>query len=529
MKPLVDILRSQASAIGGSLAARLEPSDCSQLAESQAGSCAALLAALEAVAEESASPAADQWAARFYAEVGPLGLDYDDVLAVLRRLERAVRVQVLRLVDNRRDLLVLLNQLSNAVDTLRRAYTEASFRAPAADSAPAAEQGRTAELEEALAESEARKRAILESSLDPIITVDAQGLITEFNRAAETAFGRPRRDVLGTKPSDVLFPTTRQKQQERIERYLSVGEGSLLGRRTEIVAARADGAAFDAELAMTFSIERGQPVLTFFVRDISERKRAEAEQARYREELERSNRELERFAYVVSHDLQEPLRKIRVFGQRLVSAAGPSLDEAARGDLGRITDAAERMEQLIEGLLRFARVTTKPRKFAPVDLNRIAAEVLSDLQARIEENGAEVVVEPLPQVASDPLEMRQLLQNLIGNALKFRHPDRASQVHVSSEPVERAAEPGQPLRSWCRLAVRDNGIGFELHQAERIFGLFQRLHARGEYEGTGVGLAICRKIAERHGGAITAHAIPGDGATFEVLLPLDQPAADDHA
>jgi PAS domain S-box-containing protein len=510
VKPLVDILRSQATAIAGSLAARLEPSDCSQLAESEAGSCAALLAVLEAAADEQPDlSATEQWAARFHAEVGLLGLDYDDVLAVLRRLERAVRVQVLKLVDNRRELLVLLNQLSNAVDTLRRAYTEASFRPPAA-AAHAAEQGRTAELEEALAESEARKRAILESSLDPIITVDAQGLITEFNRAAEAAFGRSRREVLGTQPSEVLFPSARQKQQARIERYLSAGEGSLLGQRTEIVAARADGATFDAELAMTFSIERGQPVLTFFVRDISERKRAEADQARYREELERSNRELERFAYVVSHDLQEPLRKIRVFGQRLVAGAGPALE-------------------LIEGLLRFARVTTKPRKFAPVDLNRIAAEVLSDLQTRIEEHGARVVVEPLPHLESDPLEMRQLLQNLIGNALKFRHPDRPPEVHVSSEPVERAAEPGQPPRPWCRLAVRDNGIGFELHQAERIFGLFQRLHARGEYEGTGVGLTICRKIAERHGGSITAHAIPGDGATFEVLLPLEQPAADDHA
>jgi two-component system sensor kinase FixL len=523
VKPLVDILRSHAPAIAESLAARLEPSDYRQLAETASGSCAALLTVLAAAQEEAQSPAVVEWATRFHAEVGLLGLDYDDVLAVLRRLERAVRVQVLKLVDNRRELLVLLNQLSNAVDTLRRTYTEAHFSAPAANSP------RMAELEEALAECEARKRAILESALDPIITVNAQGLITEFNRAAEAAFGRPRRDVLGTQPSDVLFPTARQRQQDRIERYLSAGEGSLLGRRTEIVAARADGATFDAELAMTFSLERGQPVLTFFVRDISARKRAEADQARYRAELERSNRELERFAYVVSHDLQEPLRKIRVFGQRLVAMAGPGLDEAARGDLGRITDAAERMEQLIEGLLRFARVTTKAHTFAPVDLNRVAAEVLSDLQTRIEDTAAQVEVEPLPQVEADPLEIRQLLQNLIGNALKFRHPDRAPRVRVSSEPVERAPEPGQAPRPWCRLSVRDNGIGFELHQAERIFGLFQRLHARDAYEGTGVGLAICRKIAERHGGSITAHAMPDQGATFEVLLPLQQPTADDHA
>lgn len=522
MKPLVDILRSHQEAIAQSLAARLEQSDCCLLAQTGPGSCSALLAALAAAVEDADSPAAADWAKRMSGEVGRLDLVYPDVLAVLRRLERAVRVQVVKLADNRKQLMGLLNQLSNAVDALRRAYTEASF----AQLAPAADQQR---IEEALAESEARKRAILESSLDPIITIDAEGLITEFNRAAELAFGRPRRDVLGTKPSDVLFPTARQKQQDRIDRYLAVGEGSLLGRRTEIVAARSSGETFDAELAMTLSTERGQPVLTFFVRDISQRKRAEADQARYRDELERSNRELERFAYVVSHDLQEPLRKIRVFGARLAAGAGPALDEPARQDLDRITDAAERMERLIQGLLQFSRVTIQARRFEPVDLNQVAAEVLSDLQTRVDETAARVEIGPLPRLDADPLHMRQLLQNLIGNALKFRHPQRPPVVRVRCEFLERESQPDRLPEPWCRLSIHDNGIGFELHQAERIFGLFQRLHAREAYEGTGVGLAICRKIAENHRGTICAHAKPDEGATFEVLLPLTQPDVLDHA
>jgi two-component system sensor kinase FixL len=524
VKPLVEILRCHQEAIAGSLAARLEQSDCCRLAQTEPGRCQALLDALAAVAQEIDSPVAVDWAERLSREVERLDLTYADGLAVLRRLERAVRVQVVRLTTHRGQLLGLLNQLSNAVDTLRRAYTEASFAQPAAT---ADEQQQR--IAEALAESEARKRAILESSLDPIITVDAEGRITEFNRAAEVAFGRPRREVLGTKPSEMLFPDTRQKQQDRIDRYLAVGEGSLLGRRTEIVAARASGETFDAELAMTLSMERGQPVMTFFVRDISQRKRAEADQARYRAELERSNRELERFAYVVSHDLQEPLRKIRVFGARLATGAGATLDETPRQDLDRITDAAQRMERLIEGLLQFSRVAIQPQRFEPVDLNQVATEVVADLQARVEETGAKVEVGPLPRLDADPLQMRQLLQNLVGNALKFRHPERGPVVRVRCELLERDSESDHAPEPWCRLSVHDNGIGFELHQAERIFGLFQRLHAREAYEGTGVGLAICRKIVERHGGTISAHAKPDDGATFEVLLPLTQPDVLDHA
>ena len=211
---------------------------------------------------------------------------------------------------------------------------------------------RNADLESLLAESQSRKRAILESSLDPIITINHEGIITEFNKAAEQTFGHVREKVLGTKPSDVLFPAAvHAGQQDRIDRYLNAGEGSFLGRRVEATAVRADGELFDAEMAMAISQERGAPVLTFFIRDISRRKKAERDQARYAAELERSNRELEQFAYVASHDLQEPLRKILAFGDRLQSQCRDQLGESGVDCLDRMQNAAARMQSLIEGLL----------------------------------------------------------------------------------------------------------------------------------------------------------------------------------
>jgi two-component system, LuxR family, sensor kinase FixL len=382
-------------------------------------------------------------------------------------------------------------------------------------------------LTQGLAESQARKRSILESALDPIITIDHDGVITEFNRAAEQVFGHPRQKVLGTKPSDVLFPPAKSAgYQNRIDRYLDAGEGSLLGKRIEVMAMRANGEIFPAEMAMTMSREQGSPVLTFFVRDISERKKAEQEQAHYAAELERSNRELEQFAYVASHDLQEPLRKIRTFGDRLEMKCKEQLDEIGRECVDRMQSAAARMQILIEGLLTLSRVTTRAQDFVAVDLGKVTREVVSDLEVRIEKGGGRVEVGNLPTLQADALQMRQLLQNLIGNALKFGREEEPPLVKISGRYVQPRdqREPGPAAsQEQCRIVVEDNGIGFEEKHQERIFGVFQRLHPRDVYEGTGIGLAICRRIVERHGGSITAHSIPGHGSTFEVLLPVRQP------
>jgi len=234
-------------------------------------------------------------------------------------------------------------------------------------------------------------------------------------------------------------------------------------------------------------------------------------------ELRRSNFDLEQFAAVASHDLQEPLRKIQAFSDRLQVKCGPELGDQGKEYLERIVNAVSRMRSLINDLLTFSRVTLKGRPFAKVDLQAVGREVVSDLEILIQKSGGRVEMGPMPTISADPLQMRQLFQNLIGNGLKFHRPDAPPVVRVSAFEVFNKGE-AQPIAYELRFA--DEGIGFEEIYLERIFQVFQRLHGRNEYDGTGMGLAICRKIVERHSGRITATSEPGKGSTFTITLPV---------
>jgi PAS domain S-box-containing protein len=256
-------------------------------------------------------------------------------------------------------------------------------------------------------------------------------------------------------------------------------------------------------------------------------RRSEAELKKFAAKLESSNRELQDFASVASHDLQEPLRKIQAFGDRLKTKHGDALGEGGRDYLERMQNAAGRMQTLINDLLTFSRVTTKAQPFVTVDLAEVAAGVVSDLEARVERSGGRVEMGEMLTLDADPLQMRQLLQNLIGNALKFHKPDEPPLVKVWCERVASGGvNKGQAGGDLCRIHVADNGIGFDEKYLDRIFTVFQRLHGRHAYEGTGVGLAVVRRIAERHGGSITATSEPGRGSTFVVTLPASQHTGD---
>jgi light-regulated signal transduction histidine kinase (bacteriophytochrome) len=232
------------------------------------------------------------------------------------------------------------------------------------------------------------------------------------------------------------------------------------------------------------------------------------------DQLKQSNRDLEAFAYIASHDLSEPLRKIRVFSDMLSTSYSDLLPEQAAHYLDRIGGVAERMEHLVQGLLDLSRISSRPKARVAVDLNQIAREVLSDLDIAVNSTGARVEVRELPVVSADPLQMRQLLQNLIGNAIKFHRAGVSPNVRIYSE------QNGGPLTA---LVVEDDGIGFDTEHLDQIFLPFKRLNGRSEYEGSGMGLTICRKIVDSHGGTITARSEKGKGSRFVVTLPANHP------
>jgi signal transduction histidine kinase len=258
--------------------------------------------------------------------------------------------------------------------------------------------------------------------------------------------------------------------------------------------------------------------------EIETRRQAEQQTQLFADELQRSNRELEQFASVASHDLQEPLRKIQAFGDRLIHHSGSALDEKGQDYLDRMLASAGRMRKLIDDLLTYSRVSTRALPFVPVNLHEVAEEVAGDLDGRLQAADGRIEIGELPTIEAEPVQMRQLLQNLVGNALKFHRPGVPPVVVIAGRvlPAGAAGDDGPARSALCELTVADNGIGFDQVYVDRIFELFQRLHNRHDYEGTGMGLAICRKIVERHRGSISAASVPDQGARFIVTLPVTQ-------
>jgi PAS domain S-box-containing protein len=357
--------------------------------------------------------------------------------------------------------------------------------------------------EAALAEEVLRRRAVFEQARDGIVICDRNAKVYEANQSFADMLGYSPEEMLQLEIWDWDGEFTREQILEMLR------DAKALPPVFETRHKRKDGSLFDVEIS-SISLEFGGHVFYHsLIRDISARKRMEESVRANSERLARSNEELERFAYVASHDLQEPLRMVASFTQLLSKRYSGQLDETADRYINFAVDGAKRMQQLISDLLAYSRVNSKDLELRQTDCEAVVAAAMLNLQVVIEESGASVECDPLPELWVDQGQFTQLFQNLLANAIKFRRKDECPRIHISA--VESGAE-------WT-ISVKDNGIGIDARHAERIFQMFQRLHSRAEYPGTGIGLAVCKKVIERHGGELWVESEPGAGSTFRFTIP----------
>jgi PAS domain S-box-containing protein len=381
--------------------------------------------------------------------------------------------------------------------------------------------------EAALRESEERFRTLFENVMDAIVVIDpsVRGKVVSANPAACRLFGYTQEEFVGL-DKHALVDTSDPGLSTMLEHRKEGRQASA-----QLTYRRKDGSRFTGDVTSAFFRDsKGKRRVVAVVRDVTARKRTEEEIRRERDdlelrvrertaELERKNRELstlnqdlQEFAFVASHDLQEPLRKIQMFGEML-GKYGKGLNDQGIDCLNRMQDGAKRMGTLLSALLDYSRVTTRTEEFNVVDLSEVARDAISNVEYWIRRNRGQVLVEDLPIIDADRSQVVRLFQNLLSNGLKYQKPGEPPVVKVS----------GTKTGKTCRILFEDNGIGFEEKYLERIFKPFERLHGRSSaYTGVGMGLAICRKIVERHSGAITAKSTPGKGSTFIVTLPAKQ-------
>lgn len=370
-------------------------------------------------------------------------------------------------------------------------------------------------MQEELRSASLYTRSLIEASLDPLVTVSPDGRITDVSDATVKVTGVPREQLIGTDFSDYF--TERKKAREGYRRVFAEG----FVRDYPLTIRHRDGHLTDVLYNATIYRDTRGNVAGIFAaaRDVTEKKIAEAELERYRlhledlvkqrtQELARSNRDLEQFAYVASHDLQEPLRAVAGFVELLRQNLKNSLNVKTTKYMDFAVDGAVRMQSLISDLLEYSRIGTRGKEPQQTDAGAALKRAMANLEISISESGAEITSDSLPAVCFDDVQLSQLFQNLISNALKFRG-EQSPRIHISAVKLD---------DRW-RFSVADNGIGIDPQYAERIFLIFQRLHSREEYPGTGIGLSICKKIVERHNGKMWVESKPGDGSTFYFTVP----------
>ncbi|MGD9160350.1 MAG: ATP-binding protein [Desulfobacteraceae bacterium] len=358
--------------------------------------------------------------------------------------------------------------------------------------------------EEALRENEKRLQLFVEHSKDAFFLHRRNGKIIDSNKHACEILGYTREELLTLSIQNIDQEINLEKHIERWEQMVPDTPMTLEG-----VHRRKDGTTFPVEVRLVWFESGGEQLMLGLVRDITDRKLMEEALRERTESLERSNKELEQFAYVASHDLQEPLRMVASYTQLLSKRYKGKLDSDADDFINYAVDGVNRMQMLINDLLNYSRLGTRGKDFVMTKLDTVLEKTLRDLKKRIEESEAKVTSDPLPELMVDGGQIGQIFQNLISNGIKFRGND-PPQINISSEKNE---------NKWI-FSVSDNGIGIDSEYSSRIFEIFQRLHSKEEYPGSGIGLAICKKIVERHGGNIWIESELTKGTTFYFTIPI---------
>ncbi|MDQ9171169.1 PAS domain S-box protein [Oxalobacteraceae bacterium R-40] len=360
--------------------------------------------------------------------------------------------------------------------------------------------------EAALQESEARMRAIFDTAVDAIVTIDEHGIVERMNPAAERLFGSPESEVTGKNVSMLMPSPYREMHDGYLERYLKTGEKKIIGIGREVVGLRKDGSVFPMELSVAEMQLGNRRMFTGMVRDITERKQSEARHQQLMQEIASANEELTNFAYVVSHDLKAPLRAIGSLADWLSTDYSDEFDDEGKEHMRLLISRVHRMGALIDGILQYSRVGRVKEAIAEIDLNKLVADVI-DLLAPPPH--IHVTVEgPLPRIMAEPTRIQQVFQNLVSNSIKYMDKPEG-QIRIS---VEKQG-------TYWKFSVSDNGPGIEQRHFERIFQLFQTLAPRDKIESTGVGLALVKKIVEMYGGQISIESKVGEGSRFSFTLP----------
>jgi len=379
-------------------------------------------------------------------------------------------------------------------------------------------------VEQALQESESRTRLIIDTALDAVITINAEGQITSWNAQAEQVFGWPREEATGRLLDETIIPAQhREAHRQGMRHFLSTGRGPVLNKRIEITALDRQGREFPVELSIAPVKREGAWYFSAFVRDITDRKQAEEEIKKLNEGLERrveertaqleaANKELEAFSYSVSHDLRAPLRAIDGFSRILVEDHAGKLDEDATRVLGVIRSNTQNMGRLIDDLLAFSRLGRKPIERSQIDMKQLARDAFAQISSADPASAPRFDLGPLHEAHGDPAMLRQVFMNLLSNAAKYSRTKKPALIEVGGH-----SQNGENV-----YYVKDNGVGFDMNYANKLFGVFQRLHNAEEFEGTGVGLAIVQRIIHRHGGRVWADGKVDEGATFYFTLPKEQ-------